>query len=76
MLMVIALMIVSGGLASFMINRLYVMTVYKSINVKGQHYDKVVDPIQFWFFVSSACFGLLFGLGLFAVSSAALFGLV
>jgi len=76
MLTTIALMIVSGGLAGFMINRLYVMAVYKAIDVKGQHYDKIKDPILFWFFVSSACLGLLFGLGLFVLSSAALFGLV
>jgi hypothetical protein len=76
MLMTIALLVVSGGLAGFMINRLYVMAVYNAINVKGQHYDRATDPFQFWFFVGSACIGLLLGLGLLVMSTAALLGLL
>ncbi|MEG3147145.1 hypothetical protein U1839_21040 [Sphingomonas sp. RT2P30] len=74
MLIAITLLVVSGGVAGFMVNRLYVMAAYKAINVKGQHYDRAADPFQFWFFVGSACFGLLFGLGIFGLSSAAIFG--
>lgn len=67
MLMTIALLTVSGGLAAFMLNRLYVMAVYRAINVKGQHYAKGADPFQFWCFVGSACFGLIFGITLFVL---------
>ncbi len=74
MLIAIALLVVSGGLAGFMANRLYVMAADKAINVKVQHYDKAADPFQFWFFVGSACFGLLFGLGIFGLSTAAILG--
>lgn len=72
MLMTIVLLVVSGGLAGFMVNRLYVMAVDRAINVKGQHYDRTANPFQFWFFVGSACFGLLFGLLLFVASIAML----
>jgi hypothetical protein len=74
--MTITLFIVSAALMGFMINRLYLMATYKSIDVKGQRYDKTADPIQFWLFVGFACFGMLFGLGLLILSSAALFGLL
>ena len=70
--MTIALLAVSGGLAAFMVNRLYVMAVYKAIDVKGQHYERASDPFQFWFFVGAACFGLLFGSTLFIASVAML----
>jgi hypothetical protein len=72
MLMTIVLLAVSGGLAGFMVNRLYVMAVYKAINVKRQHYDRTADPFQFWFFVGGAIFGLAFGLLLFGLSVAML----
>ena len=49
MLMTIALLTVSGGLAAFMLNRLYVMAVYRAINVKGQHYEKNPTPSNFGF---------------------------
>lgn len=62
MLMTILLLLVSVGLTGFMLNRIYVMAVYKAINVKGQHYDRAEDPFQFWFTFGFACFGLLWGL--------------
>lgn len=72
MFMSIVLLAVSGGLAAFMANRLYVMAVYKAINVKGQHYERAADPFQFWFFVGAACLGLVFGALLFVGSIAML----
>ncbi len=62
MLTTILLLLASVGLTGFMLNRLYVMAVYKVINVKGQHYDRTEDPFQFWFTFGFACFGLLWGL--------------
>jgi hypothetical protein len=72
MIMTIALLTVSGGLAAFMGNRLYVMALHKSIDVKGQRYARASDPFQFWSFVGLACFGLLFGSALFIASVAML----
>jgi hypothetical protein len=61
----IALLIVSGGLAAFMANRLYVMAVYKVIGVKGQHYERSSNPFLFWFFVGAFCLSFAFGTALF-----------
>ncbi|HEX7655516.1 MAG TPA: hypothetical protein VF404_00820 [Sphingomonas sp.] len=72
MFMTIVLLVVSGGLAAFMVNRLYVLAVFKAINVKGQHYEKEANPFQFWFWVGAACFGLVFGTALFIAAIAML----
>ncbi len=76
MLQIIALIVVSGGLAVFMSNRLYVLFKKKKLTVKGITYSLEQRPIYYWFLVVAATFGLLAGLAIFVLSATALHSLV
>jgi len=71
---IIFLAVTSGGLAVFMVNRLYVLFTNHQINVKGFVYSQTEQPIGYWFWVVAATFGLCAGAGLFVLSMAVLMG--
>jgi hypothetical protein len=74
MLQLIFLALVSGGLAAFMMNRLYVLFTQHKIDVKGFIYSREDSPIYYWFWVGAAIFGLFAGLGLLILSVGVLTG--
>ncbi len=74
MLQIIFLALASGGLAAFMLNRLYVLFTQNQINVKGFVYSRKEMPAFYWFWVIAATFGLLAGSVLFILSAAVLIG--
>ena len=54
--------LLSIGMASFMLNRLYVLFTKRQINVKGIIYSREQQPIYYWFWVAAVTFGLFAGL--------------
>jgi hypothetical protein len=68
------LMLVSTGLAAFMVNRLWVGLTQRRLNVKGAIYDRASTPILYWTTMSIALLGLAFGLAILVLGLLALVG--
>jgi len=72
----IALLIVSFGLAAFMVNRLYVGLRDRELNVRGWVYSREKTPAKYWFTLAMATLALLFGVLLLVVAIAGVTGTI
>ncbi len=54
------LTLVSGGVATFMLNRLYVGLSQKQLTVKGILYSRLHTPVQYWTTMVVAAFDFCF----------------
>jgi len=68
------LLLASGALAAFMLNRVYVGLRYKELNVRGWVYSQEGTPAKYWFTIIMAGLGLAFSVLLLVAAVSGLTG--